>query len=168
MKVRFARFAVLLAAVIAVATVCLLKTRAPTFNDRAKKVLENATRIEVFRISRDAQIDPKLGSVAVTEYGQLPIIGSASIDQDQKTRILAVLRDRNTFARPFTKRCGFDPGVVFRIWSGNESVDALVCLTCGEIRMDSLRAQMDANRAEIVRIAKSAFPDDRDVQGVRD
>jgi hypothetical protein len=69
-------------------------------------------------------------------------------------------------------------GVVARLWKGSEFVDILLCYQCSEYAVAGKNVygplqfskvtpyRPFENRAELVRLARQAFPDDKDIQAL--
>ena len=140
-------------------------------------ILSGATKVEVFRI--DGLMDPpnakpiKPGDPTVGGYAIL----ARGKDQSSEfaTKLADVLADDKTYADAYAK-C-FWPGVAFRVWKGEESVDVLICFICENIYigpstdkqvMENASFVGSPNRKRLVRLAKEAFPDDKEVQALND
>jgi hypothetical protein len=135
--------------------------------------------VEVFRIDgRNDLPDP-----TPIKPGEPTIAGCAILskgkDQDREFagRLAEVLLDEQTYA-DLPPPC-FWPGVVFRAWKGNQCVDAVLCFTCGNLylgppseRHVPVTASFVKSRsgafARLARLAKEAFPDDKEIQALEE
>src|SRR5262249_20587950 len=91
-------------------------------------------------------------------------------------RLRSILADEATYSRSH-KMC-FWPGVAFRVHSGDEVVDVLVCFYCDNLycgpprdlapNAENLSFDGSPRRADLVRLAKEAFPDDKEIQALED
>jgi hypothetical protein len=142
---------------------------------RTKTVLAEATKVEMFRLDgKEADsLDPprpgkRLAGFLVTEQGP---------DQDGEfaRKLLGILSDEKTYTDKFAK-C-FWPGVAFRVWREEECVEVLICFLCDNFYCGPPvkgRARENATfkdsprRADLVRLAKEAFPDDKEIQAFKE
>jgi len=131
-------------------------------------VFASADRVEVFRIgsSRDQPDAPR----QIVGY---PLLATGKEQgNDFAKRLGKVLLNDGTYEWDLAKGCKFDPGVAFRIWTGNHSALALICFHCDQIGIiadesspRSLRVHdADPGRAALLKLARESFPDDRDLQ----
>jgi len=142
--------------------------------DRAVRIIKDATKVEVFRIKPMKEQKPA-GEV----IGGYTVL-SAGRDQgpDFARRLASVLLDDKTYAFDRAKGCIFSPGVVFRLWKGKESVEVITCFQCDEFsilakdaRGETIRQvgeDFDNARPALVKLAKDAFPDDKEIQALND
>jgi hypothetical protein len=149
------------------------------FGEQTIAIVQGATRVEVFRIDGRDYLDPKkevgkqdkrFGGYAVTATGK---------EQGEKFAAAAakVLLDGKNYDFVGAKGCKFDPGVGLRFWKGKESADVVVCYRCNELKVTapdpekqgvkSPYADFDPGRAAFVKLAQEAFPDDKDIQGLK-
>lgn len=144
---------------------------------RTAGILAGATKVEVFRI--DGHIDrpdatpikpgdPTVGGYAILARGK---------DQGQEfaAKLRNILTDSKTYSDTFA-HC-FWPGVAFRVWKGEDSVDVIICFTCGNFYlgpptdkrvMENASFFKSPNRGRLVQLAKDAFPEDKEVQALKD
>jgi hypothetical protein len=142
-------------------------------DEKTVAVLAGATKVEVFRLEA-------AGPVGSQASGQRQLDGFAvkaqGKDQGQAfaKKLADVLLDEKTYSTTFAF-C-FTPGVAFRIWKGEACVDVVVCFMCqnfycgpptGNARENASFADTPA-RAALVRLAKEAFPDDKEIQGLEE
>jgi hypothetical protein len=144
-------------------------------DDRTRAILAGATRVEVFRLDpsglargREARSEGerRFAGYLVTAQGEDQGRGFAR-------RLWGVLSDGRTYTDGFV-HC-FEPGVGFRVWKGEEAVDVLLCFVCKNFYCgppkDHPRENGSFNgsprRADLVRLAQEAFPDDKEIQGLK-
>jgi len=142
--------------------------------DRAVRIIEGATKVEVFRI-KPMQEQKPAGEV----IGGYTVL-SAGRDQgpDFARRLAAVLLDDKTYDFDRAKGCIFSPGVVFRFRNGAELVEVITCYHCSEFKIVVKDARgavvrvvgedFDNARPALVKLAKDAFPDDKEIQALND
>lgn len=146
-------------------------------DNRSASILAGATKVEVFRIDGRGPNDPtrappiKPGDPTVDGYAIL----ARGKDQSQEfaTKLTEILTDPKTYTDNFVN-C-YWPGVAFRVWKGEDSVDILICFKCGnfyigppthERVMENASFRESPNTGRLVRLAKEAFPDDEEVQAL--
>ncbi len=143
---------------------------------RTMAVLAGATKVEVFRLDGQEiffapqprpEGEKRVGGYLVTAQGQ---------DQGKEfaDRLADILADERTYsdARP---TC-FRPGVAFCVWKGEEVVDVLLCFQCSNFYCGPPKDPADDNacfkdsprRPDLVRLAKEAFPDDKEIQALKE
>jgi hypothetical protein len=149
-----------------------LATR-PPLDDRTKAILAGATRVDVFRTDGmngplekkpRAPGEMRIGGFLVTARGQ---------DQGKEfaARLADILFARGTYSWGGSAAC-FWPGIAFRVWKDEEAVDVLICFKCEnfycgpptEATMENASFNGSRRRADLVRLAKEAFPDDTEIQ----
>jgi hypothetical protein len=140
---------------------------------RSVDILSAATKVEVFRLDGRRQPgdwQPKPGETSLCGF---PITARGPDQGEAFARKLAdLLLDERTHTRE-TAAC-FLPGIGFRVWRGEDSVDVLICFLCDNFYCGPTRpaARETASflgspqRPLLVRLAKEAFPDDKDIQGL--
>lgn len=149
--------------------------RVPAPARAVQPVLTGATRVEVYRIDG--------GSTEAMPRAAGP--GDAVVDgfvvlargKDQGPVFAARLADVLLSGRTYTDRfvkC-YAPGVAFRFYRGEERADAVVCFACGNLYLGppsggrvSENATFSGSPAagRLVRLAKEALPDDKDIQAL--
>lgn len=146
------------------------------FDAQTRAVLVGATRVEVFRIDgEDGPHDRKpktpgegrIGGFRVTAQGK-------EQGKEFASRLADILCDDKTYTRNFAS-C-FWPGVAFRVRKGEEVVEVLICFTCGNLYVGPptkvARENVSFNgsplRPRLVRLAKEAFPQDKEIQGLKE
>ncbi len=107
------------------------------------------------------------------EIGGYEILAQAK-DQDKAFagKLATILFDEKTYNFEVAKGCEFDPGVAFRVWKDKASAIVLLCFACDEleIQQDKHRGHedFDAKRGELLKLAKLALPDDKDIQALEE
>lgn len=146
---------------------------------RTAGILTGATKVEVFRIDGRGPNDPS-GTTPIKPGD--PTVGGYAImargkDQGREfaAKLWDILNDNKTYTDKFAK-C-FNPGVAFRVWKGEESVDVIICFRCNnfylgpptDIRvMETASFHDSPNRRRFVQLAKEAFPNDKELQNLKD
>jgi hypothetical protein len=142
-------------------------------DEKTVAVLAGATKVEAFRLesagpaNAGIQSQRQFDGFAVKAQGkdQGPALAKKLAD---------VLLDEKTYSTTFAA-C-FTPGVAFRVWNGDACVDVVICFLCQNFycgpptenaRENASFADTPA-RAALVRLAKEAFPDDKEVQGLEE
>jgi hypothetical protein len=135
----------------------------------ATTILRNGDRVEVFRVS-SKRAD---GGVADTIGGRPILATGKEQGPDFAARLGRVLRSWSV--APSSKKCAFEPGVAFRIWRGDKALEVLICFKCDDLwphvvgESGSFNDEVlafDPVRAELVALAKEAFPDDPTIQAL--
>ncbi len=125
-----------------------------------------------YEISRHRD-DPKfkdrfLGDWVIAKRGPVK-------DRDFAEKITGFLTDEQNFMPPPApgnqKTCIFVPSVAFRLRSGDEYTDVIVCYSCRQLVVESTKGQLklpsvnfDPGYERLKEIAKEAFPDDPEIQ----
>jgi hypothetical protein len=144
----------------------------PRYSDRTKDVLSKSTKVEVFRIDGKNFKEKKEGEERIGGY---PVTAKGKgRDQDFAKKLTAILLDETTYTDQFAK-C-YWPGVVFRVWKDKEAVDVIICFKCGNFYCGPPASDVRENgsfsgsprRADLVRLAKEAFPDDKEIQALEE
>jgi hypothetical protein len=133
-------------------------------------ILKTATKVEVFRI----QYEAKEGDNAIGGY---KVIGAG---KDQDKDFVAAIRtlafDEKTYKFESAKLCEFDPGVAFKIISGEKSCVLLLCFTCKELEFQfapkdgkavHAHEDFDSKQPEFLKLAKASLPNDKDIQALK-
>jgi hypothetical protein len=140
-------------------------------------IFSGATKVEVFRVDGlDKSPNGKPINPGDPTVGGYPILARGKNQSSEfATKLADVLADDKTYTDVYNK-C-FYPGVAFRVWKGEESVDVLICFRCENfyvgpstdqqvLETGSFLRSPNANR--LVRLAKEAFPDDEEVQALKE
>jgi hypothetical protein len=139
-------------------------------DSKTRPVFAEATKVEVFRLDgKDSSGEGKrLGGYLVTARGQ---------DQGREfaRKLLDILNDDKTYTDEFAK-C-FWPGVAFRVWKDQEVIEVLLCFLCDNfycgppqkgLANENASFGGSPRRADLVRLAKAAFPDDKAIQALKE
>jgi hypothetical protein len=131
-------------------------------------ILRDATRVEVFRIDGD-----KPDTTTGETFAGYPVLGVGKEQEAVFARRLAEVMLGPGFS-PLDKKCGIQPGVGFRVWRGEQSVEILVCFRCDVV--SAYRTQVPKNerelqafspiRPKLLALCKEALPDDAVIQGL--
>jgi len=136
-------------------------------------LLTGATKVEVFRVNTTTPLedDKTVAGFRITATGP---------EQDAKfaARLVSVALNEKTYAWNIAKGCEFSPGVAFRVWNGEESVVIAICFQCDQVQITAfdkngkagkpVYGESDPGRAALVRLAKAALPDDKDIQALKE
>jgi hypothetical protein len=139
---------------------------------RALRILQAASRVEAFRIK------PRQEKAAARQIAGYPILASSGKEQGEAfaAALVKVLSDEKTW-KGNSARC-FNPGVAFRAHGDKESVDIIICFACTNFRLyvnDATGKPVIQSSgafgpriAPLLGLAKRAFPDDKEIQGLRE
>jgi hypothetical protein len=146
--------------------------------DNTVAILQGATRVEVFRIDPDnsAKGAKRIGGYAITATEK-------EQGQEFTGKLADALLDDATYFGDQAK-C-FEPGVAFRLWKEKESVEVVICFHCANLKLTTNGAKGDAindgghpksgafggdkgSYGRLAKLAKEAFPDDKDIQTLKD
>jgi len=143
--------------------------------ERAKKVLEEGTisilkdadKVEVFRI--DGRSDgERTNEPGNRIHGYLVKHKGKDQGREFAQDLAGILFHERTYSNGYAA-CFF-PGIVFRPWAGEKSVTVVLCLECDQLLVNFSRTISFYNsplRANLVRLAKQAFPEDPEIQELR-
>jgi len=150
------------------------RTAKSFLGDRMVSILSGAKRVEVFLI--EPKPTPSDASRTIQGYP----IRLQGKDQGPTfaARLRTILLDDRTYSFDSFKGCIFSPGVVFRFRNGDELVEIITCYKCSEfliVAKDDRGAvvrvvgeDFDNARPALVKLAKDAFPDDKEIQALND
>ena len=135
----------------------------------ATSILRHGERVEVFRVSQKREEAVDQGAI-----GGYPIV---AIGKEQGPEFAARLGKvlLRWGVAPSSKKCAFEPGVAFRVWDGDRALEVLVCFKCDDLwphvmgetgTLYEEALAFDPVRAELVALAKEAFPDDPKIQAL--
>lgn len=139
---------------------------------RAVGILKGAKRVECFRVFPEKPNEP-MGN----ECGAYPVTSTAKAQEEKfAARLVDILFDDKTYDFEKAKKCEFSPGVGYRLWNDKEWVDVTLCFSCDELEishkppgakeLSTAHEDFDAARAALVKLAKEAFPEDKEIQGL--
>ncbi|MDB5392343.1 MAG: hypothetical protein JWM11_7989 [Planctomycetaceae bacterium] len=135
--------------------------------------LAGANRVEVFRVGSN-ELEPPTDEPAPEKIIWYPILATGEEQgPDFAARLTKVLRSDGVTQN--RKKCGLEPGVAFRLWSGERAVEVLICFNCDVLWVHEVGVALGENphyewqdfdpvRSELLALAKEAFPDDREIQ----
>jgi hypothetical protein len=143
---------------------------APRLDAHTLKLLQAATKVEVFRVHGGPPQDnlKHLDNLSISGY---PVLAKGTDQgQDLASRLAAILHDRHTYSNGWAG-C-FSPGVAFRAWKDDECIDVVICFKCNNLYCGPPKASAGENvsflgtpaRARLMQLAKEAFPDDKEIQ----
>jgi hypothetical protein len=135
--------------------------------------VKGADRVETFEVDEgndywrtDQQEADRIGAYKITRRGP-----------EEKgpwmTKAAGLLLDPMSYGH--RKRCGFAPGVALRFWKGSQHVDVLLCFHCSDLVVlplpdpknpypDLILMAFDPQRPAWLRMAREAFPKDKELQ----
>ena len=129
-------------------------------------ILTNAERIETFRIKEK-------------DDGKVEVLAKGAIWKDEKAKaVTAILLDEKSYEWERKKLCDPQPGVMFKFYKGESSVEARLCFECDMVVFKALDAKGkevaiavnddDPARPKLVKLAKEALPDDKIIQALKE
>lgn len=144
------------------------------FNRRTRGIIRGATKVEVFR-TRDREEWGKPRLEGVQRICGFPVIAQGA-DQGPPfaARLAEVLLAEQSYTDRYAK-C-FWPGVAYRVWKDDDYVDVLICFFCHNLYCGPPNDETMANasflempaESKFVRLAKEAFPDDKEIQELKE
>jgi hypothetical protein len=138
--------------------------------------LKGATKVEAFRIKPE-----KADKEGVKTVGGYPITATGKEQgKEFAGKLLDVLFADATYEGR-SARC-FEPGVAFRAWTDKkESVEVIICFKCSNLSVISHDANGKVKETRggggfgetpswtaLVKLAKEAFPDDKEIQALKE
>ena len=165
-------------AALALATVLMGETKESNvralLGDRGMAIVRGATRVEVFRIVGNAHRKPTGDPKQEIDGFPIKAVGKERGEAFARS-IATVLLDEKSYP-DFAKGCIIEPGVVFRLWKGEESVDLILCFECTILKVITRDAQghpvqqasrdFDPARPALIKLARAAFPNDPEIQAL--
>ena len=142
-------------------------------SDSGISILKGETRVEVFRVASEEVQKPT--NNAIEGY---PILATGKEQGEEfAARLTSILLGKGVTQNE--KKCGLEPGVAYRLWKGNQSVEVLVCFKCNVLWPHIVGEQwkehlwwewqdFDTVRADLLAVTKEAFPDDQEIQSLQD
>jgi hypothetical protein len=142
-------------------------------DEKTIAVLAGATRVEVFRLGEAAGAPDQAKAETLDGFP----VAARGKEQGKEFagNLTKVLLDEKTYSTTFAA-C-FMPGVAFRVWKGEECVDVVVCFKCSnfycgpkttQAQENACFADSPAAAAALVRLAKEALPDDKEIQALKE
>ena len=137
-------------------------------------ILKEATSVETYRIvDTDFQPNPPRSIGTIEQYP----ITSKGVARGSDFAIAAAEQLLDGEAYFLSLDCIIDPGVAFRFWKSKESVTLVICYQCDHVEVivcDSWGSTTHRGGAffsksfgVMVQLAKKAFPDDPEIQGLK-
>ena len=129
--------------------------------EEAVDILRGAEKVEAFRLNpdREAKGDKQVGGFVVTAEGK-------SLGKESVAALAELLLTDETYTGQQSK-C-FLPGVGFRVWKGDKSVDVAVCFMCSNLQVGNasggFRGAKSNVYGQLLKMAKDAFPNDKAIQ----
>lgn len=140
---------------------------------RTASTLRGATKVEVFRLG--GQVTRSDGKPKGGYIGGF-FVSSQGKDQGHGFggRLADILNDPQTYTS--SQAACFDPGVAFRVWMGVTAVDIIICFKCDNFYSgpptgdahENASFHRSPNRRLLVQLVKESFPDDKDIQGLKE
>jgi hypothetical protein len=140
------------------------------FRGAVLSTLQRADWIQAFRI------DPFIGRSPENrkKFGGYPILKESTLTNSVFARSVAdTLLGERIYSQAGLTKCSFAPGVGYRIGSGTNIVEALVCLDCSQISISSTSGtngyyvHFNTSRDRHIALAKQAFPGDIALDGIK-
>lgn len=150
----------------------------------AVSILEGATRVEPLRVISPVEgADLEPGHTVVALSTASPMVDGCYVLAKGKVqgpafrnRIADVLLDEGTYSFLQTG-CEMEPGVVFRLWKGAESMDVVLCFHCGQMYTvthdaagnpkENISTLMAGDsRSKFAALAKVVFPNDPEIRAL--
>lgn len=135
------------------------------FKPKTLEILTGVERVETFRIK---------------ETGKgYEMLAKGAVWKDEKAKqVAALFLDDKSYVWESAKGCDPQPGVMFKLYKGEEFVQAALCFECDMVvfRATDAKGQpiasatedFDPVRAQWVKWAKEALPDDAVIQGLKE
>lgn len=146
------------------------------FGENAVQILAGATKVEVFRVESKPGAKPGPDDKTVAGFR----ITATGKEQDAKfaAKVASVVLNEKSYIWDAAKGCIFQPGVAFRVWKGDESVIIVICFSCDQVQVltadkdgklgKPVWGESDPGRPGLVKLAKAALPDDKDIQKLKE
>jgi hypothetical protein len=136
------------------------------FKPKMIEILTGVERVETFRIKG------KLG-------GGFDELAKGPVWKDEKAKaVAAIFLDEKSYEWEQKKLCDPQPGVMFKLFKGDERIEVLLCFECDIVQFIALDAKgqkiasaindFDPARPKLVKLTKEALPDDKVIQGLKE
>jgi hypothetical protein len=153
-----------------------------------KNVLRGASKVQVFRLKAE-EINQPVKRLPTEENIDGHLVTGRGAEQGKAFagRLARTLLDEKLYSQGFSD-C-FEPGVVFRVWSGDKTVDVMICFKCNNLYCGppvkqppwpqenisfagdwpaGARTLIESKmRGLLVGLAKEAFPADKEIQSLK-
>lgn len=147
----------------------------PRVSPEAVSILAGGTRVETFRLDGMEGGEESLPNLGTRMCG-LPVTAHGK-DQGPEfaAKLKGLVSDEENYIGP--RVACFWPGVGFRVWKGHESVEVLVCFKCGNFYCGPPTKAIPHEQGtfkgkplygRFVRLARESFPDDKDIQSLKE
>jgi hypothetical protein len=146
--------------------------RDSVLTEQGLSTLKEATRVQVFRVDAKLSEDPSIERVM-----GYPVTSTAPEQGANFAARLAKLLVSDNMKRSL-KRCGFMPGVAYRLWHEDNSVTVCVCFGCKDVIVQVGEKSVAPSkiwyfdfapvRPRFVALAKEALPNDARIQAIAD
>ena len=144
---------------------------------RATKILSHPSRVEALRLGSASEVERADAANSARIGGRFPVVTSHIVAKTGFGDELAdVLLDYKNYELDpnRTSTCIIDPALSFRIFSGDDFIDVLICFKCNQLEiLDSSGrtvSHYDLNigpgRPRFAMLAKQAFKGDRVIGGI--
>lgn len=157
-----------------------LRSRDRLFSDRGMAIIRGATSVETFRVTNNFK-EQRLEAFPPANIDGYPITAKGLKQGPEFASRLARCFLDGRFYDFVGSFCDFDPGVAFRTWMGDESVDFVICFRCHQIEIyvhdssmhlvhegsSNLGAPMEG-RDILDDLVQQAFPSDPEIQSLRE
>jgi hypothetical protein len=145
---------------------------AKRLDQRTLDILAGATRVEAFRVlnvqrpKEEPKVKKRIGGFPVNPRGR-------TLGKEFAKELAGILSDDRTYSNAWAA-C-FGPGVAFQVWQGDERIDILICFLCDNLYCGPPVENAGENvsfvgspaRAQLLRLVKLAFPDDKEIQSLK-
>jgi hypothetical protein len=143
---------------------------------KAAAILAAAQKVETFRLDPESVYSAKPEYEGKTRIDGYVITATGKTQGPEFARRLAAILLREETYEPAAAKC-FDPGVAFRVYGGDESVEVLICFMCNDldVRPNALGQRLGNQladfprevRPQLLKLVQEAFPDDKDIQALK-
>ena len=168
-KIFISCVAVLIAAVGIFVTQSSRNNSIPRSDSETLSIVNSATSIETYRVKRSGPF----GSERIANF---VVVGKGLNPNPEMAKQLKALLLPYVGARKQEPQKGCpppEPGVAIRFMQGDKSADILICFQCYDLMVVNDAASEwrdfnfpEAKREALIKIAKSLFPDDADIQKI--
>ena len=146
---------------------------ADVLSAKGMEVLRKPAKVEFFRIK------PEPSDAAAEAIERYPVVATGTTPDDAAERIRSILTDDDSYLFGVGKGCIIRPGVAIRLTGGDETtVSVILCYECQILvlvvrdaagkELHNSGGVFDPSEAALVRLAKDAFPEDEDIQKLKD
>jgi hypothetical protein len=137
--------------------------------ENAIRILQQADRVEVFRLKGEA-LEPPGPASPGSAIGDQTITGHGKTQRSDFAQHLAnaILDEKNNFG--VVKACIWSPIIGFRAWHGKEAVIVIICFQCNSLTIQfqdtdgklggTIGMDFDSNQGAFIRLAQQALPAD--------